>query len=813
MTSKLVSVTADGARLLTPDGRPFFAVIANYVGHSDRAWAQFQAGKYDPALIEADFRLAASAGANAIRTFVAAPLQSEFPQGNWAKLDGLVAAARAAGVYLLLTLADYSLSYVATLAQHAGLIASHFAGEPAILAYDLKNEPRFYHISLMRFPGGNPLYMADLPKIYPPQRDAAAALAWARGAGAAPTSLSDADALQYANVSEVMDNFLAAAGAWIAARSYRVSVVEFIRSPEAAAWQPFLAALDAALKAWLGPQVNAIRGADPGRLITVGYSDPLLAALPANRALDLHAINRYPRDATPRQLEFQLTITSGLRATFPSQPVILTEFGYSTAEHEPALAAIYESAGWLRAYELGLAGAGKWMLWDLPPGPNPRERSFGLYDAAGSPKPAALSLPGLSQRLAGSRGPRGRVEITANPAGVNPASAIAYRYTADDALFASGNGRAGDAAVRWEGQGWGQIFADWAEPGAVCVRTTAAGQVTLDLEQVLGVEPAATDALAQPGAYTLTSGAASWPHSRAGAVIVFRTEPGRAVVLRLGLPRLDAQIVILWPHNDAPVAEATRANLTAHLTYPGTRMCIPCDLTPRVTLWRSLNNEPAAPVAAGVRRLADMNGRRVPVWDFNDVDVSPARDPRNKLYFTLRVDGYPAASNAWVHGVDARTYMPRPAQATSNQMVGSAPAELDARIQILWPHGGAGVAEADLANISVDLFRRGTLIRLVPATAGPRWTPVVWLLRALNNDPAERVGAGILRVEANGGATGGAHWDFNDVDVSPAREPSNKLHFWVEVENAATYSSFWTHGLDARTYLPHPDELLGDCSS
>jgi hypothetical protein len=58
-------------------------VIVNYVGHRDRAWAQFQTHKFDPALIEAAFRLARQAGANTIRTFVAAPLQDEFPQGNW----------------------------------------------------------------------------------------------------------------------------------------------------------------------------------------------------------------------------------------------------------------------------------------------------------------------------------------------------------------------------------------------------------------------------------------------------------------------------------------------------------------------------------------------------------------------------------------------------------------------------------------------------------------------------------------------------------------------------------------------------------
>jgi len=56
------------------------------------------------------------------------------------------------------------------------------------------------------------------------------------------------------------------------------------------------------------------------------------------------------------------------------------------------------------------------------------------------------------------------------------------------------------------------------------------------------------------------------------------------------------------------------------------------------------------------------------------------------------------------------------------------------------------------------------------------------------------------------------HWDFNDVDVSAARDPQSKLHFWVEVDGIRTYSNFWTHGVDARTYLPNPDVLLGDCA-
>ena len=129
MPTNLISVAPGGNRLQTPDGKPFFAVIVNYVGHSDRAWGQFMPGQFDPALIESDFRLARQIGANAIRTFVANPLQNEFPKGDWTKLDALVDAAARAGVYLLLTLADYGPTYVQTMAAHAGQIAARYKGQ------------------------------------------------------------------------------------------------------------------------------------------------------------------------------------------------------------------------------------------------------------------------------------------------------------------------------------------------------------------------------------------------------------------------------------------------------------------------------------------------------------------------------------------------------------------------------------------------------------------------------------------------------------------------------------------------------------
>lgn len=798
MATNLVSVAPGGDRLQAPDGKPFFAIIVNYVGHSDRAWKQFEAGKFDPVLIEADYRLARATGANTIRTFIAAPLQHEFPKGDWAKLDAVVGAAERAGVFLLLTLADYGLADLKTMAAHAGLIAARYQGAPTILGYDLLNEPRLYNLAVLRTGQPIPLLSPDLAAIYPPKQSPAEALAWARSKGPAPSWWSDADAINYANVYALYTSFHEAATAWAGARNLALTVADFMRSADARSWQPLLAALDATLAVWLEPQIAAIRAADPGRLITVGWSDPALAGLPANARLDFMSLHRYPINAS-RWLAYNVRMAAALRTAFGGKPALLTEFGYLNHELTGEQAAICESAGWLQAFEMGLAGAGKWMLCDLPPGSEPKEQSYGLYTAAAAPKPNAFALPALSELLAPSAAPSGKLTLSAT-------GGIAYRFEADNARFVSGAGSAGDDVIRWQGTGLGQLFASWPAPDLVRIRVTAPGQVTLDLGRLRRAPDA--------GEYALTQDAAPLPHARDGAILTFEIRPGQTVECRYATePRaaaVDATIAILWPHGNATVTEAERGNLTAYLRQSDSRWAVACDFAAEVTLWQAQNNDPAQPVATGVRRLAEFAGRRVPVWDFNDVDISAARDGRTKLYFSARVAGMACRSNLWAHGNDARTYMPQPFQAELELPITAeaAPAEVDARIQILWPHGGAPITAARLANISVDLFLHGTRTRLSPATFGAAWQPAIWLVRAVDNAVGERAARGVPRIEPGGAA----HWDFNDVDVSPARSPTSKVHFWIEVEGVRACSNFWTHGLDARTYLPNPEPPLGDCA-
>jgi hypothetical protein len=514
-----ISIAPEGNRLQTADGRPFFAVIVNYVGHRDRAWAQFMPGRFDPALIEDDFRLARRAGANTIRTFVAAPLQNEFTRGDWSKLDALVEAGRRADVYLLLTLADYGPTYVQSMAAHARLIAEHFRGDPTILGYDLYNEPRFYNLALLHYPQPVPLLTADLAAIYPAKQSPAEALAWARGEGRVPAWVSDADAIRYAHAYTLYKDFLAAASAWANGRNLAATVAHFMRAPEAQPWQPFLDALDATLAAWLAPQAATIRSADPGRLITVGWSDPILAGLPANAQLDFLSLHRYP-PAALRWLDYHLRMATALIEAFPGKPVLLTEFGYPTSDLDLALAAIYESIGWLRACELGLAGVGKWMLWDLPPGPNPRERSFGLYAADGVPKPGALALSALRDALEPCPVPCGPLVLGAG-------DVPSYSFVTEQARLFGGNAMAGDDVVRWEGIGPGQIFAIWPAFDLVRIRATAAGQVTFDPGRLYGD--------AELEEYDLRTDGVPCPHERSGSALQFRIAPPQVIECRYRL--------------------------------------------------------------------------------------------------------------------------------------------------------------------------------------------------------------------------------------------------------------------------------------
>ena len=253
---------------------------------------------------------------------------------------------------------------------------------------------------------------------------------------------------------------------------------------------------------------------------------------------------------------------------------------------------------------------------------------------------------------------------------------------------------------------------------------------------------------------------------------------------------------------------AERANITAHLYEDEALNPVACHFAATVRLWAALNNEPARPIAVGQPRLTVQGGRRFTVWDFNDIDVAAARDPRHKIHFFVTVDGFETRRNIWTHGADARTLAP--VQDIPTAVLTTMPSALDARIEIVWPHGGQPVTEARLANITVYLFRQGTLEALGPSV---RPLPTVRLHRSLNNEPdggrmATRVG--VPRTITAQGQTWLA-WDFNDVDVAAANDPQNRLYFWVTTDEMPTATNIWTHGVLGLTRAPIQDVPARSC--
>jgi hypothetical protein len=155
-------------------------------------------------------------------------------------------------------------------------------------------------------------------------------------------------------------------------------------------------------------------------------------------------------------------------------------------------------------------------------------------------------------------------------------------------------------------------------------------------------------------------------------------------VAPLPTDRLASRIEVAWPLASAPIAEASKANVTAQLLMPGTdNTSVPCRYDPdKVELWawrHYYDNSGPAPaaqsvlvpspvasptaaspaaspsptpppvrgdlrtekdpvlLATGVKRYATVNNITYPVWDFNDVDVSYARNATGDRWLELFV--------------------------------------------------------------------------------------------------------------------------------------------------------------------------------
>lgn len=278
---------------------------------------------------------------------------------------------------------------------------------------------------------------------------------------------------------------------------------------------------------------------------------------------------------------------------------------------------------------------------------------------------------------------------------------------------------------------------------------------------------------------------------------------------------IDAKVEIVFPHDAAgnaqPVTGAPLANIGVDLFSPGTLAPVACNFPNTVRLFRSINNQPAQSIAVGERQVLTMDGTTFPQWVFNNVDVSPAIDPNNKVFFFVQIDGISTNSNTWSHAADPRTFFP---QQDVPSGVGPAGASLDAKIEIVFPHDVLGnprpVTEATLVNLGIDLFNSGTLQSVSADFNSP-----VRLIRSLNTNVAAPLpGVGQRMIVTTGGVSH-PRWVFNNVDVTQATQPPNNYSFRAVVDGMTSFPNVWVHGAESRTIFPLmdvPSQSGGNCS-
>ncbi|HET6316987.1 MAG TPA: cellulase family glycosylhydrolase, partial [Chloroflexota bacterium] len=465
-----------------PNGSAPFVTAFNYEGPGDRAWQMWDSGKFDAGLIDADFGHAGAAGAQAVRIFIQGPLAADIAAGKWDKLDQVVNLAEKRKLQLIVSLHDYGERDLAIVSATAAKIAQRYRGRPGILAYDLRNEPRFNDLALARYAAQPPLQQHALVDRFG-ERLAKADLAEYRasedGAKTVPASLNDDEAWLYVNNLRLYREMLADASNWVREHAFKATTLDYLDDAAGQKWKPLIGVLDGTLKAWLAPQIEAIRKADPTRPITVNHVDAVLAKLGANDALDFQTLHRYPATGGA-SVRATLALVGALQAAHPGRPFVLGEFGYPTDTVDPERAALHETALVLGLLAQRAGGASKWVLNDMPEGFNMRERTLGAFRLDGSAKPVVGALAVLRGYLETSGSAPGELKIDDDPD-----VGLRYVYRAADALLLGGK-KVDAGAVGFEAGGPAQLFVTWSEAGVARLWASAAMRVHVDATALAG---------------------------------------------------------------------------------------------------------------------------------------------------------------------------------------------------------------------------------------------------------------------------------------------------------------------------------------
>ncbi len=466
-----------GPGLLGSDGKPFFTLGVNYEGYFDRTWAMWRADLYDPGLIEKDFAKARAGGFNTLRLFVQKENKEEVYRGQWKRFDTVFSLAEKYGLAVMLTFNDEHNPHLVSVGRFNARIAAHFQGNPVIHSWDLENEPRLYNLLVATYPNGPcPLLTSALVDHYgefvPRSRI---------NMNQVPAALRNdrTKAFYYRNAVEAYIRFSRDALA-----SGLPSIVDYMNSEQSGVWRPFLKLLNDTIAAWLAPQMEPMKAADPLRLFSVGWNWEALAALPANRVLDFHQIHKYGKVGYKR-LNNIFSMLKALQRVFPTQPIMMGEFGYSTDEStdsarprpiDPRVAALHEAAMicFLRAE--GFAGGIKWMLNDVREAPNPFEAGLGVYADFDREKP--------SRRVFGHLASIWRKSQDKGDLRVLPDSRTHIRllYQCENGGLSGGGGS--DAPLVWQSSQPVSVFTSCNITGQIWVEADASVTVQLKPSEV-----------------------------------------------------------------------------------------------------------------------------------------------------------------------------------------------------------------------------------------------------------------------------------------------------------------------------------------
>ena len=473
-------------------GKPFFVIAANYEGASDRAWMMWQDDQFDPDVIDEDFAKASSVGINTMRLFVQTALRDDIRAGDFSKLDDVLAIARRYNIWIILTFTDWAEPDLKRAGDLNRTIATHLASEPSILAYDTKNEPQFTDVAGAIYPSSTqtvPLQSPDVIAMYGERipRDTIGDYRRGDGKSVIPARMTDDQAYVMANYYKLYLEFLDESSAWVGSHS-GTNTIDYMDSPDSAAWVPFLGAMDATLLAWNNAQIDTVRAADPGRPVTTGYSNMILARMPSNSALSFHSLHRFTSHGAGG-LNATFRVLDGLQRAFPTQPVLLEEFGYpgqvksssgGITGYDPRTTANLESAIWAYLYGKGFAGGGKWMLNNFTQGDDPAQNSYGLFDNNDQPKLTAYTLRQVADMVAHTS--PGTMSATVRS---DDNSAASYSYTSPDALITGGKVYTSTNVTYASNAPSSMVMTNMS--GTLSIFSTDVSTMTLNLQGTFGV--------------------------------------------------------------------------------------------------------------------------------------------------------------------------------------------------------------------------------------------------------------------------------------------------------------------------------------